>query len=103
MTAPDELRDLDRRIAEAMGMTVDGGPAFREWQVPTYSTSWQHAGPLLEEMNRGVGFALHLLFREGHHLVLLMDTPQDPVCLAECDTLTEAVARAYLALREARG
>lgn len=111
MTTPDALRDLDRRIAEAKGLKPWDGPDGLSVIVyaangdaefapsPAYTTSWQHAGPLMEEMAADrdctiligePGFGLY--YRDGLDLVYHFGSFSP-----------EAVCRAWLVWREARG
>jgi hypothetical protein len=110
MTAPDALRDLDRRIAELRGWTeCDVKPSGGAWHdpagrcgvlMPAYTTSWQHAGPLLEEMAADEDVELHVTLSGIFHVRVIF--PFGPADAYYDRFDPEAVARAWLAWQEAR-
>lgn len=95
MTTPEELRELDRRIAEAKGWLPgqDYGPPRR------YSTSIEAAWELVEEM-----LADYAEFSFGHDDVAVIYARPDAA--KEYHTFSrpdaEAISRAWLAWKEAQ-
>lgn len=111
MPEHDDLRELNREIAELKG-----------WHhfPPPYSTDWAFAGPLLEEMASGCDLDasrplyVTLANAGGHHYVNRRGITGDTAHCQECGALTaminkgngvavsptEAIARAWLAWKK---
>jgi hypothetical protein len=69
-------------------------------RLPAYTTSWQHAGPLLEEMAADEDVELHVTLSGIFHVRVIF--PLGPADAYYDRFDPEAVARAWLAWQEAR-
>lgn len=94
-------RELDRAIAEAKGEQPCGYETCNRCASypPHYSTDWREAGPLLEEM-REDGIWTVLLEADVDYTV---NHAKFEGNVGNADTGPEAIARAYLAWRQAQG
>jgi hypothetical protein len=99
-------RERDAKVAEALGLTVrwlGSGPWVNDnasHAVPPYSTSWEHAGGLLDRLREEASCAFGIRMLVGLPWYLIVVKGESVKADVTCTTGPEAIALAFCLSRE---